>query len=89
MLHVTGDEDSVYTVHMTWRQWVSWRRNELDITKAELVQVLDAMGFDTTRQTIWRIETGKVRTVETTREAVEAALDAVEAGRTARLESVA
>lgn len=83
-------DGATYTVKMTWNQWIGWRRNELDITKAELVWVLWAMGFDTTRQTVWRVETGKVAVTTETREAIEAALDAVEVGqRGARVEAVA
>lgn len=83
-----GDSD-IYTIQVTWGQWVGWRRNELDLTKQGLAQVLEHLGFDTTRQTIWRIETGKVKTTEETRRAIEAALDACEVAQTRKVGAVA
>jgi DNA-binding XRE family transcriptional regulator len=86
---VPEPEQSSYAVNLTWAEWVSWRRNKLDITKQNLTQVLSAMGFDTTRQTLWRIETGRVTTTPETRQVIELALDIVEAGMRRHVEAVA
>ena len=76
-----------YTVQLTWSQWITWRRGNLDMTKEALAQVITYMGYDITRQTIWRLETGRNSPGTNTKRAVEDALTACEEGVAAAVAS--
>lgn len=70
-MHEAPLPQGMYREAITWEERVTLYRSRYNLTKAQFAEVLESIGHDVTRQTLWRIETGRVKASSDTRKAIE------------------